>query len=453
MMVGRARSYYRVELELKSALSIGCANSVLTDSDVVLDGRGRPLIPATSLAGVMRHTLDPERAEAIFGSREVGEGALRVYDAVWTEGNRSVSLRDNVTLEHGVAKEGLKFDRQIVEPGARFVWHLEVIGNDLFGQGDIVRFLSALNSGALRLGAKSTRGMGEVGVVNCQMRLFDLNNVGQRDQWLEFDQFNDGHWPDGSSISLDGDPSADAVITLSLAQRGAISVREYSTEPGRPDFSQLYVRSSDPDGKHEDQPIIPGTSWAGAIRERCAVLSGDAGAVDELFGCVRKVKGQTHAQRSQVSISETPLSGGTWKEITRNSIDRFTGGTKDGALFTLRTYYGGNCKLVVRIAQGQVALRDAMRLLLPVLADVANGLLCVGGLGAVGHGIFEVKDISLSIKGKSMHDFEQQFLKRGKLGFVEPDIASLADSVCAFAKKSAAPAGTTDKVKEVAHDD
>ena len=52
-----------------------------------------------------------------------------------------------------------------------------------------------------------------------------------------------------------------------------------------------------------------------------------------------------------------------------------------------------------------------------------------------------------------MHDFEQQFLKRGKLGFVEPDIASLVDSVCAFAKKSAASAGTAGKAKEAAHDD
>ena len=63
----KEKVYYRIELELQSPMSIGASDSVLTDVDVVLDGRGKPLIPATSLAGVYRSAFSEKDAVKIFG--------------------------------------------------------------------------------------------------------------------------------------------------------------------------------------------------------------------------------------------------------------------------------------------------------------------------------------------------------------------------------------------------
>ena len=108
----KEKVYYRIQLELRSPLSVGASDSVHTDVDVVLDSRGLPLIPATSLAGVYRSAFDEDRAVEIFGEL-LGDGnpghaesAVRVFDGTWVGGNGTVSVRDSVALRDRVAIDG-----------------------------------------------------------------------------------------------------------------------------------------------------------------------------------------------------------------------------------------------------------------------------------------------------------------------------------------------------------
>ena len=77
------RTYYKLDMKLKSPLSLGSGANDNTDGDVLLDSRGNPFIPATSLAGVIRHSLDEETAKKLFGS--IGDDGhaspVIVYDA------------------------------------------------------------------------------------------------------------------------------------------------------------------------------------------------------------------------------------------------------------------------------------------------------------------------------------------------------------------------------------
>ena len=59
--------YYRYRFETLSALSLGGADSLETDSDVAVDGLGRPFVPASSLAGVFRSTLSERDAVLLLG--------------------------------------------------------------------------------------------------------------------------------------------------------------------------------------------------------------------------------------------------------------------------------------------------------------------------------------------------------------------------------------------------
>lgn len=434
----RIRIYYRVEIELKSALSIGAADSVETDCDLVLDSRGLPMIPATSLCGALRARLTESDARDLFGDLDLGEGAVRVYEGTFVVGsNDAVGIRDNVSLEGKVARDGLKFDREVANKGARFLTIIEVVrdmGEDSTAsradgiapaaESMVESLLEELDCGDIRLGAKKTRGLGRVRVTNCQKLSFRLReddgsvNAGAMREWLGFDPFDDGAWKDAEPVGMGSrTPSAGVQLRLKLRQAGGISIREYSTEPDSYDFSQMSIpgivdkssqqRTKGAEGAEErtlpggawDVPVIPGTSWAGAIRERYA-RHADSRAVDLLFGKVEKAG----VARSLITFEESVLSGGEWKEYTRNAVDRFTGGTIDHALFTQRSYFGGMGTLEIGIgltSLSGVKLDDTPRLragdLVPLviaLADLHNGFLAVGGLASIGHGLFRIEGAS-----------------------------------------------------------
>ena len=70
------RVYYRYIFRLKSPLALGSGISDNTDSDVLLDSRGVPYIPATSIAGVIRHSVDEDTARELFGTIQNGSGEM-----------------------------------------------------------------------------------------------------------------------------------------------------------------------------------------------------------------------------------------------------------------------------------------------------------------------------------------------------------------------------------------
>ena len=82
------------------------------------------------------------------------------------------------------------------------------------------------------------------------------------------------------------------------------------------------------------------------------------------------------------------------KIITRNSIDRYTCGTNDGALYTEETVYHGNTELNILITKGQN--REVYSALMAVIADLDNGLLAVGGLSSIGRGLFTVESLMVN---------------------------------------------------------
>lgn len=454
----KERVYYRLSLELQSALSIGAADSVQTDNDVILDSRGLPLLPATSLAGLYRSFFDESRAIEVFGevleterSRilgtkdpSFGQSAVRVYDGTWIGGNDAVAVRDSVSLKDRVAVDKLKFDRQAVQSGARFVTYIEILDTNRCSMDAIEEVISALDSGALRLGSKSTRGFGRFNVTSCLRRAFDATDV---DEWLDFNMFapqDSPSWTPADDITAlihESLPSGDVEIRLSLDLVGGISIREYTTEPNdldvaeqdiKPDFVQLTVHgSSAKDANGQDEPVVPGTSWAGAFRDRYASYAGDA-QVAELFGYVSQRGGQNSSLKSRIVFDESVIQQGEWKNITRTAIDRLTGGVMEGALYTERTYYGGNAELSIRIAQPDLFDESSFVPLVATLADLHNGFLPIGGLASVGRGLFKIRDAQLMRCGERILGFSEALLAKASLGsdLIAPNVSLVASMLC-----------------------
>lgn len=182
------------------------------DAAFFVDVHGVPLLPATSLVGVLRHACaaflgEPAdsgpRVTALFGFQRgtdgqdsrvsasfgqavgrdgvasglpVGPGASEEPDPVLALLREGV-LRDHVALSHrGVADDRKKFDELLVPAGARFVFDLRVDGDG----DDLDTLLDLLAGPATRLGGATRRGLGEFKVVGVRRRRFDLAKAEDR---------------------------------------------------------------------------------------------------------------------------------------------------------------------------------------------------------------------------------------------------------------------------------
>lgn len=410
--------YYQLNFRLASPLAIGSGEGESTDKDIIVDKFGHPFIPGTSIAGVLRSCFkDAEKdRKFLFGNvvintstddkdiqDEAAESALKIYDATLRTdasncqsayGSFFVTQRDCVALEDKVSAEGAKFDFQAVETGAEFTGFLEFTGDNDESQttfeSKIESALARFNTGELRLGAKTTRGYGQVSLTVKKKSFVFPDKL---TEWLNFDMFSDDHWNGVKTLALK-EVRTDSHIVIRLRNRAGISIREYSTEVSTkeetmPDYIQLSLHDK------EKTPVIPGSSWAGAFRDRFTALT-DIEARRTLFGYVDQEKKDDNtpiARKSRITFSESRLSGGQWKKLTRNSLDRFSSATKDGNLYTEQTYYGGETELAITV--DSELLTKYISPLSCVLKDLHFGYLAVGGLTAVGRGLFEIQKITV----------------------------------------------------------
>jgi len=373
----KTRIYYRLEMTLESPMAVGSGENRNTDHDVVVDANGNPFIPATTIAGVLRSYFAEEKLQhEIFGdiAQNKSQTKLMIYDGLLQSCSKHfITTRDCVALEKKVGIKGRKFDLEAVEPGICFVSYLELLDEGY--TNDIEDALTALSNGILGFGAKTTRGYGQV-----SLRV-KKESISTYDEYIAFDMMGD--WSNSKLLKLD--KSQDAIkLKLSLESLGGVSIREYSTEINMPDYSQLTLHDE------KKTPVIPGTSWAGAIRDRFSYFIDDDTVVSQLFGYV--MEKTSISKKSAIIFSETQLSGGYWKIVTRNAIDRFSGATTNGALYTERTYYNGKGDLIIAITEKLD--EDSIWALAASFSDLHNGILAVGGLTAVGRGLFRITAVN-----------------------------------------------------------
>lgn len=396
--------YYRIEMELASPLSVGSGRNETTDHDIIRDKRGKPYIPASSIAGVLRHTLDDDIAlqNRVFGmtsgndsvsSRVVFYDGKLVFES-------AESVRDSVKLNKKVGVDGAKFDMETIETGSIFSTIIEIADDAESVDSVVEKMISKLKAGVLRFGSKTSRGYGVVRISSLKKCVFESD---QLDEWLDFDPLDDKSWNGIDEYDLSDDLTGYSKISLHLMQNGAISIREYSTDVGEngetlPDFKHISLHDK------SEVSVIPGTSWAGAFRARFLDFAGQV-ATDALFGYVNEKNKANPSNKSRIIFSESVISDNLLKTMTRNSIDRFSAATKETALYTERTSYNGFTDLTIYLADDATEKERAA--LGAIILDMNHGFLPIGGLTSVGRGMFRVIDLSVNgIDKSSMLDTE-----------------------------------------------
>lgn len=395
-----SRKYYALKVELVSPLSISNGQNYYTDSDIMRNSKGEVFIPGTSLAGAFRSYLgDDKKQESIYGFSENEKGRMSslyisdlYFDTRPDHAAVRVSVRDGVALTEEKQADN-KFDMEIIESGACGIIYFHYIvrqnrySNDQYEEA-VDSLIQAIQDGTVRIGANKNRGFGRLKVNAVCVREFTAADVEENIAFKRscnkielYEEMPYETWVKGRRK-----PEEKYLrISVPLKLKGGISIRRYSTKPGQADFEHITCNR---------KPVIPGSSWNGAIRSSIREILKSLGhaepekIVEKWFGKAEIGKKDVSAVQSMIVFGESVIEGAEALPMTRNKVGRFDASAL--ALYSEIAYFGGHTVLEIMVRKDSD--RDYLALLgilLFVIEDMQKGYLAVGGQTAIGRGIFE----------------------------------------------------------------
>lgn len=420
------------QIECLSPLHIGSGKDTHSDMDIMRDKEGRIFIPATSLIGVLRHTIlkkcfngqENQDFKKCWGytSEDEGQQSAISCDNLGINGDDiQIVKRDGVRIDNqtGRATDQGKFDFELLERGATFELCMEFTYNtdtELYIKKTARTIYELLVKGQISLGAKTTAGFGKITLIeeSAKIYLFDFEkNKKNVYNWLTRNFTND------NLITKDDLPAPFSFktrqfsITARFILKNSLIVRSYSDEAELSDATQL---------KSGKDWVIPRTSLKGAIRARAERIVNTLGLkkgceiITELFGFVEedlkemncklpeKFKG-LKAKKGKIRIQEIYLEPEKFPaELqTRIKIDRFTGGVIEGALFDSMPVFAPEQAEYLTLRMEIDDYHDSEAgLLLLVLKDFWSGDLPVGGEKNIGRGVFQGVQAEINWDDKSI---------------------------------------------------
>ncbi|MGL6260368.1 RAMP superfamily CRISPR-associated protein [Vibrio sp. WXL210] len=424
-------------LETQSPMAINTGGrETQFDTELMRNVNGLPVIPATAIAGVWRHLAQqalPDCADLWFGCTEqasvvsISNGELldshgrRVENYLSKEQleddpilslclNQRPHHRDRVAInDRGVAKDTGKFDQIVLPKGLRFQVTLEW-GDKPHKSGfvpqqdDWQQLLSLWSLRTFALGANTRNGLGQIKVIASTEHKINLKQnraagtqltkvrqecLPTQHQLSEvFDADDAGQSWSIPLIALDNWRCGQGTQLLSKSlPRDSVNIITYS-EPTI-DWQKGQARITEP------VPILCGSSIKGMLAHRIAYHyrrieqqwaqgMADAShdewqqrpkALSELLGCAD-------------DESENNIAGSLWVEDAtldfehtvirqHNSIDRFTGGVRKGALFSEELLYQPRFTINLYLAKPltDTSLEQALNC---TIEDLQAGMLPMG---------------------------------------------------------------------------
>ena len=385
------------------------------------DADGQPFIPGASIAGAARSFLaqqslpwekyqkgdEGQMLKQLFGGagEEDTMSALIVADA--TCKNSQTSIRDGVRVDtcSGSAAEGAKFDVEVVERGAEFELGLECIIREGIDDSDdsneleelFLALLHGFKTGDIRLGARTRRGYGHGKVASWEIRDLQMNDPEDVMAWLRSKVWSR---PASNLMPhpLPSDQRQYFCLEADFILRTSLLIRSSPSDPEAPDMVHLHSAG---------EPVVPGTSFAGAFRHRASLIATtigwSEGTVSEIFGSIHEQEAkdpQKTLWASRVWIEEKLVKNVESRWQDRVAIDRFTGGSLQSALFNEKPIFPQESTSHLKLKLMLEEPDDAeIGLLFLTLRDFWNGHAALGGETSNGRGTLQgVVNAELQLK-------------------------------------------------------
>jgi len=421
----------------------------MTDMPLLRDARDEsngvmtPLLTGASIAGALRSYLRerehgygyrvPGTAEAkrnaikqsasvlLFGGVSGDDDGLQspliIDEACGKIGaGEGIEMRDGVRIspQTRTAKDKEKYDIQLWQAGTRFTLRFELLVCETQSDDSaqqiyedelkraLATALQGLDNGGITLGGRKRRGYGRIKIEQWRLKEFELATPSGLLDWLESGNEVLDASREVSSLQDENALHVSALLQdvrkmfrleTELTLDGSLLIRAGSGQDfAAPDMTHL--RSLQADGSMK--PILSGTSLGGALRARATRIANTIERdrrtatpklINAMFG--DEMNGNPNPHASRVAIEEHIVKQPEdVPELVQNrvSIDRFTGGARDTALFNEQPIFGGDDTTVrVNLTLINPACHE-IGLLLLLLKDLWTSDLPLGGESSVGRG-------------------------------------------------------------------
>ena len=410
---------YFVQAVLRDPLHVGTGDTDSKSVDVLVHPiTEKPFIQASSITGAIREYLTRNYAgEEI--SYLFENGRLIFTDAVFNENeDTQIELRPRVSIEPKTGtvlesnvtsggKSGAKFEMEYVGAGATLAFNVYLYSDKDDGKvGDnnrkIEEALSAINSGIIKFGGQKSNGCGRVKVDKIIKSTYDMTTEDGRKNWK-----NEGNNESGENIQIESLPAASTDLAYSIVveakTESELQVRSIGVTSVQ-DFNLDSENIINAQGKH----IVPGSAFKGIIRSQMDMIAryrlGERQAsklIETCFG-VTKQNGEEEANTTGIVTFYDCEIGKPSDAITRSRIhiDKSTGGTFQGALFSERNVKGDKIEFNIDVAKANGNIvEESTALILLALRDLAIGMINIGNGYNVGKGfltdaIITITDVS-----------------------------------------------------------
>ncbi|MDY0181455.1 RAMP superfamily CRISPR-associated protein [Aliarcobacter skirrowii] len=418
-----------ITFEAKTALKIGSKNAdFLQDSPIQKDWNGLPMILGTSLTGVLRKEFEDEIAKNIFGTGDLGSKTIisnalilnekkEVTESLLLDSKKSDFLQKFIVLpirEHnamndkGVTIKNAKFDEEVIYKGTRFKFSIEMLNENVNDKNNFFQLLDLLSKDSFRIGAGSSKGFGQIKVIEITYDEFAVNS----DEYIELSSSLNTKLSKTHEIK-EFDDKKYIKYKLILTPDDFFM---FGSGFGDDEADMTPVFEDIVDYKKQDlikeKVLIPASSVKGAISHRTTYHynlinknfikengENKAEVVETIFGS--KKDKEKDSFKGNILISDVYLektSSKDTKVFDHVSIDRFTGGAIDSALFQEKTISSKETfTLEILINKEKVEVKEndegkiALESFEKALKDITTGMLSLGGATTKGHGIFSGK--------------------------------------------------------------
>jgi CRISPR/Cas system CSM-associated protein Csm3 (group 7 of RAMP superfamily) len=362
---------------------------------------------------VAEKALHQSATVALFGgSRQDDEGdqSNLIIDDTYAK-KPEIEMRDGVRIdpESRTAADGGLYSFGLWQAGTTFKLRFELLVYENSDRarllGALATVLTALENGEISLGVRKHRGFGRVKVTGWRTHRYDLTKQSGLVDWIKNgnaeltetatsdepiqDQLNTDLLPDKRRVF---NLKADFVLDGSLLIRSDGALIATANTPNMVHLSATHMDNA---GNKQIGPILSGTSIAGAIRARAyrivnTLYGSDVAQMDtnQMFGTMIDEKNK-NPDASRVFTHDAVLDVGDMHfnyVQNRVSIDRFTGGAKDGALFSQKPVFSNRDVRVTLEIQLLEPDEAEIGLLLMLLKDLWTADLPLGGESSVGRG-------------------------------------------------------------------
>lgn len=425
---------FNIPIQTMSPLRIASGlDDGLIDILILKNKQGRPFIPGTSLAGVLRSEID-----ALYGEK-IGD---KIFGSIDNNGNQSMINISDITLTQaqlihrdgvainaftGVGEDGAKYDYEAIDRGAQGTLKMELTircgdlettldtsaKHNQFSATDeqyidIAASIADIITKGINIGSLTTKGYGKLASTKpVEIHVFNFASAQDADKWLQYLQ--KGTLPQAVYLGDAKNIHAQAVnnfeMTAEFALQSSMLIRDEAERKERGDNIAIQMISG-------QDYVIPGTSLKGILRNRaCKIMTAlcrdnEQKAnryVNDLMGFAEKET----AKKSRLSVDEVYISCDQLHKSkhSRNRIDRFTGGTIPSALFTEEPIWQHDktlapIKMTVKIDKCRPSEAG---LLMLILKDLWLGRLPIGGGKSIGRGILIGKSCTIAYDGKTIH--------------------------------------------------